>query len=220
MKHKLAGRLVFGEGFPGGNLDQLSAMRGATEFMLDFYDNPEGVHHVMREMQKFFAEFHAENSRLMEYDKYGTVTRHGFYCDGVTGVPQCDAGFSLSKEHFDEFALPYLKQEIARLDQVEYHLDGEGNLTHLASICGIQEIDIIQWMAGSGASRGDWHSLYEEITGLGKGLWLFEAGEINSPAEAVEYWNRYGSRAGRLILSCPAKNRKEAEKYLEAFDWQ
>ena len=92
MKQELAGRMVFGEAFPGQNLDHLSAMRGTTQMLMDFYDDPDGV-------------------------------------------PQSDAAFSISKEHFVEFGLPYLKREIARLDHVEYHLDGPGNLTHLETIC-------------------------------------------------------------------------------------
>lgn len=213
-KRKLAGKLVFGEGFPGGNLDQFSALRGATEFMFDFYDNPEGVHHVMRELEKFFDEFHAENTRLMEYEKYGTVTRHGFYCDGVTGVPQCDAGFSIGKEHFVEFALPYLKQEIARLDAVEYHLDGKGNLTHLEPICDIEEIGIIQWVPGAGTEGTDWSDLFQKITELGKGLLL----SATSPEHAGELWDRYGS-SGRMVLSCHAETEADAERYLEKFEW-
>jgi hypothetical protein len=214
MKRRLAGKVVFGEGRPGGNLDQLSALRGTTEYMMDFYDNPDGVHHAMREMQNVFDEFHAENTKLMEYDKYGTVTRHGFYCDGITGVPQSDAAFSIGKEHFNEFGLPYLKQEIARLDTVEYHLDGKGNLTHLDSICGIEEIGIIQWIAGAGEENTDWTDLYEEITERGKGLWL----GASSPENAIELWNRYGA-SGRMVLSCHAETKAEAERYLEKFDW-
>jgi hypothetical protein len=214
MKRKLGGKMIFGEGFPGGNLDQLSALRGPTEFMVDFYDNPAGVHHAMNEMQKVFDEFHEENAKIMEYDKYGSITRHGFYCDGVVGVPQSDVAFSISKEHFDEFGLPYLKKEIARLDAVEYHLDGKGNLTHLGSICGIKEVGVIQWVPGSGTEGTDWIKLYEEITERGKGLWL----GARSLEDAVELWQRYGA-SGRMVLSCHAETEAEAERYLEKFDW-
>jgi len=213
MKRKFAGKLIFGEGLPGGNLDQLSAMRGTTEFMMDFFDNPEGVHHAMREMQKVFDGFHDENKKLMEYDKYGSVTRHGFYSKGIAGVPQSDAAFSIGKEHFDEFGLPYLKQEITRLDAVEYHLDGIGNLTHLKSICNIDKIGIVQWVPGAGTEGRDWTSLYEDITSCGKGICFGAA----TPEEAVKLWNKYGS-SNRMIISCQAKTKTEAEAYLKAFD--
>ena len=71
-------------------LDTFSGLRGTTKYMFDFFDNPEGVHHVMRELQKFFDEFHTENTRLMEYEKYGSITRHGFYSDGIIGVPRSE----------------------------------------------------------------------------------------------------------------------------------
>lgn len=213
MKRKLAGRMVFGEGFSGHNLDQLSAMRGTTRFLMDLYDDPDGVHHALNQIQSFFDEFHRENELLMEYGKYGSVTRHGFYGDGIAGVPQSDAAFSIGKEHFIEFGLPYLKREIARLDHVEYHLDGEGNLTHLETICGIDDIHVIQWVPGSGAKKSDWSELRDRITELGKGQWL----SAKSPERAKELWDRHGS-TGRMILSCGAQTRSDAEAFVNAFD--
>ncbi len=214
MKRKLAGKIVFGEGFPGSNLDQLSSLRGPENFMMDFYDNPEGVHNAMREMQKVFDEFHRENTKLMEYDKYGSATRHGFYSDGIAGVPQSDAAFSIGKEHFDEFALPHLKREISRLDAVEYHLDGTGNLTHLDSICDVNKIAVVQWVPGTGNEGRDWSELYQEISSRGKGLFLGTA----TPESAAELWERYGE-SGRMVLSCYVKTKAEAENFLKKFSW-
>jgi len=214
FRQKLSGRLVFAEGYPGYNFDELAALRGTTETMMDFYDKPDAVHRAMQRLQKTFDKLFDERDRLLNYRQYGTVTRHGFYSSGVIAVPQCDFGFSIGKEQFDEFVLPYLTQEVNRLDDVEYHLDGAGNLTHLKSICGIGKIGVIQWLPGAGAVRQDWSSLYEEITKLGKGLWL----SAKSPDIALELWNRYGA-SGRMVLSCRAKTKAEAERYLKKFDW-
>lgn len=215
IKEKCAGRLIFGEAtLPGGgNLDALGAIRGTTRLMLDFYDNPEGVHKALQQIVSVYNEILDDFIEMFEFDKYGGVTRHGFYADGIIGVPQCDFGFNISKEHFDEFALPYLKQEIERLDAVEYHLDGPGNIKHLESICSIEKIGVIQWVPGAGNEDKDWTSLYERINSLRKGLWL----KADSPEIALELWKRY-RKAGKLILSVFAKTKDEAMRYIDIFE--
>ncbi|MBU2495452.1 MAG: hypothetical protein KJ935_02980 [Candidatus Omnitrophica bacterium] len=136
------------------------------------------------------------------------------YADGIIGVPQCDFGFSIGKKHFDEFALPYLKKEIERLDAVEYHLDGPGNIVHAESICSIAKIGVIQWVPGAGDQENkDWTWLYEKINALGKGLWL----GASSPEDAVRLWKKYAN-SGRMILSVHAETRAEALRYLDVFE--
>ncbi len=213
IKRKCAGKLVFGEATPGSNLDILGAIRGTTELMMDFYDNPAGVHNAMRQILGAYNEVIDEFVRIFEFEKYGGVTRHGFYADGIIGVPQCDFGFSIGKEQFDEFALPYLKKEIERLDAVEYHLDGPGSIVHTESICSIAKIGVVQWVPGAGNEEKDWTWLFEKINALGKGLLLW----ASSPAEAQSLWEKYPN-SGRMILMVQAKNRDEAMRYLEAFE--
>ena len=214
IKRKCAGRMIFGEVTPGYNLDVLGAIRGTEKLMLDFYDDPDGVHNALEQILKAYNEIVDEYCRIFEFEKYGGATRHGFFCDGVIGVPQCDFGFSIGKKHFNEFALPYLKKEIDRLDAVEYHLDGPGNIVHAESICGIEKIGVVQWVAGAGSEGKDWSALYEKITSLGKGLWLW----AGTPDDAAGLWEKYGS-SGRMILSCHAETKAEAEEYLKKFEY-
>jgi 5-methyltetrahydrofolate--homocysteine methyltransferase len=215
VKRKCAGKMVFGSAQAGyNNLDILGAIRGKVELMTDFYDNPEGVHCALRQILKAYNEITDELCRLFEFGKNGSVTGHGFYSDGMAATPQCDFGFNIGKEHFDEFALPYLRREIARLDAVEYHLDGPGNITHVESICGIDKIGVIQWVPGAGDDlKNDWTGLYEKINGLGKGLWL----GADSPKTAVDLWKKY-NRSGRILLGVSAKNRDDVSRYIEAFE--
>lgn len=214
IKRKCSGRLLFCVAQPTyGNLDVLGSIRGGAELMLDFYDNPEGVHRAMRQIAKAFDELSDEVCRIFDFKKYGGVNGHGFYCDGMVGTPQCDFGFNIGKEHFDEFALPYLKKEIERLDAVEYHLDGPGNIIHAESICAIDKIGVIQWVPGAGDKNKDWTWLYEKINALGKGLWL---GAL-SPEDAVRLWKKYAN-SRRMILSTWPETREQALRYLAAFE--
>jgi len=215
IKRKCDGRLIFGTAQPYyNNLDTLAALRGNVELLTDLYDNPEGVHRAMKQIMKAHAEVMGEVCRILEVDKYGSVTGHGFYADGKVATPQCDFGFNIGKEHFDEFALPYLRQEVNRFDAVEYHLDGPGNITHLESICTIDKVRVVQWVPGAGDNPDkDWTWLYEKIDALGKGLWL----SADSPERAVALWQKYNT-SGRMILRVKAEDRDAMARYLDAFE--
>ncbi|OGV74199.1 MAG: hypothetical protein A3K19_08840 [Lentisphaerae bacterium RIFOXYB12_FULL_65_16] len=215
IKRKCAGRLIFGTAQPYyNNLDTLAALRGNVELMTDFYDNPDGVHSAMKQIMTAHADVMTEVCRILEVEKYGSVTGHGFYADGKAATPQCDFGFNIGKEHFDEFALPYLRQEIDRFDAVEYHLDGPGNIAHAESICGIETVKVVQWVAGVGeSSKRDWTWLYEKLNALGKGLWL----SADSPKTAVALWEKY-STSGRMILHVNAADRDAMARYVDAFE--
>ena len=214
LKRKCSGRLVLGPAYPGyNNLDTLASLRGADNLMMDFYDNPDGVHHAMRQVMKASQDVMNEHCRIFEHEfkQYGCVIHHGFYSEGLIGIPQCDFGFNINKKHFDEFALPYLAEEIARLNAAAYHLDGSGNITHVESICSIEKIGVIQWVAGAGNENKDWTGLFEKINGLGKGLWL----DANSPEEAAAQWRKY-NKSGRMILSVRAETKDDVLRYLES----
>ncbi|NCO40941.1 MAG: hypothetical protein GW892_19785 [Armatimonadetes bacterium] len=61
---------------------------------------------------------------------------------------------------------------------------------HLEALCEIEELDIVQWVAGDGApSRQDWTWLYDKIDALGKGQ--IRGG---SPEAVTRLWEQYASR--------------------------
>lgn len=214
FRRKCAGRLIFSIAAPGyNNLDTLAALRGNVRLLTDLYDNPPGVHHAMRQIMVAYAEVTEEACRLLEVDKYGSVTGHGFYRAGRTATTQCDFGFNIGKEHFDEFALPYLREEVALHGEVEYHLDGPGNITHVESICGLEAVKVVQWVPGAGdAPHQDWTWLFEKIAALGQGLWL----SAGSPDDARRLWDKFGN-SGRMILNVHAPDRGAMERYLKVF---
>ncbi len=166
----------------GGNLDALEAIRGSSNLLMDLYDNPEGVHRCLKQVDKAVAqalEFYAE---LYDFETFGSVCRHGLYSRGKVAIPQCDFGYMISPEHFKEFALPYLHQEFARLDGVCYHLDGLGNLPNLEPLCNEPDLHCIQWVAGAGHEHEDWSHVFERADELGKG------GMRDGPIDAFEQW--------------------------------
>ena len=187
-RRKCSGKLIFGEAAVPWNLDFLAQVCDRTAVMMAFYDHPEAVLRKLEQLQAVEVEILAEIRRRAEVDTWGSVTRHGLYSPGFIGVPQCDFGFNLGKSHFDTFALPFLRRECALLDAVEYHLDGEGNLCHLDSLCSIDEIGVFQWVAGAGeGQQRDWQWLYDDITSRGKGRWVG-----GRPEDVLSLWERWG----------------------------
>lgn len=154
-------------------LDALAGLYGGTELLYALVDEPDMVHDALAQVNAAYTAIIGAVRELFEYDKYGSITRHGMYIDGCVGVPQSDFSYMISGEHFREFALPCIAHEIAALDYAEYHLDGPGNLRHLEALCAIDKLHTVQWVAGAGEpARQDWTWLYRKIIDLGKAVIL------------------------------------------------
>lgn len=185
--------LIFGNSI-NGNLDALEAIRGNSRLLMDLYDNPDGVHSCLDACDRVVAEILDMYADIYEFEKFGCICRHGMYNRGKVSVPQCDFGYMISPDHFEEFAYPYLAREFERLDGVCYHLDGIGNLPNLELLCSDPNLHIIQWVPGAGKSREDWTHVYEKTNKLGRGcmrsgsIQSFESWYENHKAP-FEYWN-------------------------------
>ena len=153
----------------GGNLDLLDGLRGTTELLLDLIDNPEGVHHCLRELDAVHQQLIARADGIFRVPELGKVNRHGMYCRGHLSIPQCDFSCMISPDMFREFGVPYLQKEMQRLVGVEYHLDGPDAICHLEAMCELPEVNLIQWVPGAGNERRDWTELFDRIDALGKG---------------------------------------------------
>ena len=151
-------------------LDSLVAMRGVQELNMDLALYPEKVKQSLSMVNKAYIEILDALAIELDYERYGSINRHGMYSRGRIAVPQCDCSTMISPEMFQEFEVPCLEFESDKLDAVEYHLDGPDTIKHLSAICEIDGIDIIQWVPGAGeAEDQDWMDLYREIDSRGKG---------------------------------------------------
>jgi hypothetical protein len=171
LKERLGGEILIASPSLVGNLDAVVACREANELLMDLVMSPEGVKRAVEQVDVAFKEIVAAFHELFEYDKYGSITRHGMYSPGCVNVLQCDMSTMIGPEMFQEFVVPSLKKEAALLDHCEYHLDGEGAaLNHLDTLIELDFIDTIQWQPGVGnAQEKDWSSLHQTIDMSGKG---------------------------------------------------
>jgi 5-methyltetrahydrofolate--homocysteine methyltransferase len=206
------GKLLIASPTLVGNLDALAAVCGAETLLLAMIERPDAVHAALAQIDRAHAEILEALAELLDYPHYGSINRHGVYSAGRVNVPQCDFSCMIGPEMFREFVVPYLRKEMARLDAVEYHLDGPGAIRHLEALCEIEALDLVQWVAGAGpGERQDWTALYARIDALGKGQ--VRGGDAEM---AKRLWQGYRTR--KLFYSLRAQSRAEVEDCLAALE--
>jgi hypothetical protein len=104
------------------------------------------------------------------------------YSQGKTDYTQADFICLLRPEMFRRFALPAIKEEVAFLDDVAFHLDGFDALKHLDEPLAIEEIKAVQWVPGAERKPSyEWPEVIEKTQSAGKAAILYgTCGEIKS----------------------------------------
>ena len=173
LRRTLGDSMIIAAPTLSAGMDGLAGIFGVNELLYAVMDEPELVKEALAQVDQAYTDVLTAVRETFQYEKYGSITRHGMYIRGATGVPQSDFSYMISDEMFREFALPSIRHEIDELDWAEYHLDGEGNLRHLEALCTVEKLHTIQWVAGAGAAgRKDWTPLYRRILELGKNVFL------------------------------------------------
>ena len=92
---------------------------------------------------------------------------------------QCDFCYMIGPEMFDEFVKPELAACCERLGNAFYHLDGIGQLPHLASMLQIEALKGIQWVPGTGTESEDgWAPVYQQIHAAGKLMQTYDGDRL------------------------------------------
>lgn len=200
------------------NIDILSAMRDPQTLLVDMIDRPEWVKTRTREITAaFFAAYERMYDIIKSPDGGSCFGPFQVWGPGKTVKVQCDAAAMISKPMFDEFVLPDLAEQCARLDNTMFHLDGTHAMHHLDSLLSIPDLDAIEWTPQYGIPGGGdlmWADLYKRILSAGKsvqaigphrdqvkpllektgarGMYLFVHG-VDTPAQAAEVLGTVGS---------------------------
>ena len=210
LMRRCAGKVLIAAPTLVANADALAAVCGAERLLTEMIDRPDAVHRALEQIDRAHAEILDALAELLDYDTWGSINRHGMYHRGRINVPQCDFSCMISPAMFREFVQPALRSEMARYDAVEYHLDGPGAVQHLDALCEIDDLDVVQWVAGDGPGQErDWTDLYLRVDALGKGQ--IRGGS----ADALRDWRaRLATR--KLYWRLSAETREEAEAVILA----
>lgn len=164
----------------GGSLDILSTFRPSEALLLDLIDEPEEVERLNWACHALWHRFFGELSEQLRAGVGGQPGARGWTDWGGTFsakpsyILQCDFCYMISPTMFDTFVKPELAASAKRMGRAIYHLDGIGQLPHLASLLEIDEIRAIQWVPGDGKpSQEEWLQVYSQIRDGGKGALLF-----------------------------------------------
>ena len=208
LRARCDGKLLIASNTLVANVDALAAVCGAQHVLIAMVENPGAVHAALRQIDQAHEDILEALGELLDYDRFGSINRHGMYSAGRINVPQCDFSCMISPEMFSEFVVPYLNREMKRLDAVEYHLDGPDAVKHLEALCEIEELDLVQWISGAGeAEHPDWTDLFDRVDALGKGQIRSRGADTVS-----QLWRRYRTR--KLFFNLQAESRAEVEDCL------
>lgn len=171
------GRFIVGTTDLGGIADIIASLRGPKNLLVDLHTNPAEVKRLSERIVNIWHRCYDYLDSTIRHECGGSSAWMGIWSPLKWYPLQCDFAAMLSPGKFDEFVLPYLKDQCQRLDHPLYHLDGPGQICHLNSLLSIPELRGIQWVPGAGEdSVGDhcgsekWSPLYEKILESGKNI--------------------------------------------------
>lgn len=205
IRERCADQLFIGSLTTPATLDALASFRGAEGLLLDLIESPDKVHRALTRVQAAHTEIISALEELLEYDRFGSVNRHGFWSPGRCNVVNCDFSCMIGPDMFDEFVFPYQVQALEDMDGADYHLDGPDAIRHLESICRHGEkLKTIQWVCGAGNETRDWSELYGRIDANRKGIWI--GGDCE---RAKDLWRTCHARG--VVFRLHTESRQEAE---------
>jgi len=209
------GKFIVGATDIGGIADVIASLRGPKSLLVDLQLRPNDVKSLSRKLVEIWHRCHDELLDIIDWRSNGSSAWMGIWSPLKWYPLQCDFAAMLSPNRFDEFVLPYLKDQCQRLDHAIYHLDGPGEICHLGSLLSISELRGIQWVPGSGEDLAGFHCgsekwtpLYEKVLGSGRALVL------SVPLESVEPVIRR-LRSSRVLIQTTSPTRREADLLLE-----
>ena len=159
-----------------GGIDILAELRGTADMLMEMIENPDAVHRRLREIQAAYVPaFDRMYDLIKQPDSAMAFGYFMLYGRGKVGLCQCDTASMFSPAMFDEFVIPYLREQCAFLDRSMFHIDGSQCLAHLDLLLGIDDLDAIEYTPDPKVPNGGsahWFDLYKKILAAGKSLWV------------------------------------------------
>lgn len=193
FRSRCDGKLIITATHLQGGLDGLAALYGTQEVLMDLAIQPQAVQSALRQIEKALVQVRQAFAEALDVATWGSLNRFGMYSSGIIDVPQCDLSCMISQDMFREFQVESLTHEIATTDASVYHLDSAGALPHLEALCGIEPLDMIQWMPGEGHYADDHSELNARIDALGKGQ-IFQTYYQFVESDVMRIWDSFNSR--------------------------
>ena len=123
----------------GGNADILASLRGTQNLLMDLYDDPEVLDHLVAETTQLWLRYYDELNAIIKTAENGTTAWAPLWSPGRYYMLQSDFAYMISPPMFERFVLPDLETICNQLDHGFYHLDGKGQIPHLDMMLAIEQ---------------------------------------------------------------------------------
>ena len=196
----------------GGTMDNLAALYGTENLLIDLIEQPEKVNRALSELKQVWIEaFTDMNAIIAEAGNRGGIGWAGIWAPGTTFPIQEDISYMLSPTMFREFCLPHIRDYVDAMGFPLYHLDGVGAIPHLDALLEIDALKVIQWVPGAGREDvAEWYELIAKILAAGKSCQVYaRADEIPGLIDAT------GSRG--LLISCLDADEAQADTVAQKY---
>ena len=162
-------RVCVGHTDLGWNLDILASLRTAEQLLFDVIDSPDEVERLVAEITRLWIRYYDELYAIIRRAGRGTTPSMTIWSPKRCHVLGCDFAFMVSPRMFERFVLPDIAACCEVLDHAFYHLDGKGQIPHLAMLLSVERLRGIQWVPGAGAAPAEkWLPLLKRIRGAGR----------------------------------------------------
>jgi hypothetical protein len=193
--------------------DDLAALRGTQNALLDLADAPERADATMDAMCDLWKCCIDElYGILIAAGQPGSAGTFGIYSPGKSYTMQSDFSCMLSCDMFDRHIVPILERQAAHLDHAIYHVDGPGAIRHIPSIAAVPGIRALNWIPGEGQGpMRKWAGLIKEMQDRGKPV------QARAAPEDVEPILEVASPRG-LLLNVRCSTEEEADALVADVD--
>lgn len=193
-----------------GILDILSVFRPGEELLFDLYDQPERIKQHIHQLQQAWWRYFDSFASLTAATNPGYAAWDGMYSETPFYMLQCDFAYMISPAMFRQFVQPELIATADRLDNAFYHMDGPGQIRHLAALLEIDALKGIQWVPGAGQPDiRHWPELYRRIREAGKLIQIFSS-QCDGSLDALDILtDQLGTAEGIVFMVDGFKHQEE-----------
>ncbi len=182
------GRFIVGYTDMHSGLDWCDALRGTTDILMDMLDDEALVEEFATYCQKDFFEFYDRYDGILKAAKQLSVTWMNIPAFGKLHIPSCDISSMVSRDMFEQFAMPCLISECEYMSHNIFHVDGKGVAQHIDQILTLPNLKAIQWVQGVGddAPMIQWLPFVQKVLNANKGIVIDLAyDELDTYMEAI-----------------------------------
>ncbi len=182
------------------NIDVLSSLRGAQDFMVDLAIDPDEIKRRVGQITDLYYDYYDRFYDIVKDENGGNAyTVFQVWGPGRTVKLQCDSSAMIGPDMFRDTILDSLKEQASHADQVLYHLDGKECIRHMDALMEVDGIDALQWTPGDAGPDGtlkDWDVIYDKAAAAGKSLWVkvYSGGFEDWIRNCDRLVNKYGTQ--------------------------